>query len=104
LNPHPPTYSKGSHWSCEQFRSQGTFCIAVYWCSCFIVLSRTHTKKGNMTGHLYSYSLITDFYSSLLCLDQRWGPPSLLSSGYRRSFPGGKAQLGRDADHSPPSM
>jgi hypothetical protein len=26
-------------------------------------------------------------------------PPSLLSSGYKVSFPGGKARLGRDADH-----
>jgi len=32
-----------------------------------------------------------------------WGPPSLLSNGYRGPFPGGKARPGRDADHSPPS-
>jgi hypothetical protein len=32
-----------------------------------------------------------------------WGPPSLLCSGYRGPFPGGKARPGRDADHSPPS-
>jgi hypothetical protein len=30
-------------------------------------------------------------------------PPSLLSNGYRGSFPGSKAQPWRDADHSPPS-
>ena len=30
------------------------------------------------------------------------GSPSLLYNGYR-VFPGGRKQLGRDADHSPPS-
>jgi hypothetical protein len=38
-----------------------------------------------------------------LCPDQLWSPLSLLSNGYRRSFPGGKARPGRDADHSPSS-
>jgi hypothetical protein len=33
--------------------------------------------------------------------DQLLGSPSLLSSGYWGSFPGGKALPGRDADHSP---
>jgi hypothetical protein len=32
--------------------------------------------------------------------DQLWGPPSLLSNGYRWSFPGGEMRPGRDADHS----
>jgi len=36
-----------------------------------------------------------------LCLYQLWSPPSLLSSGYRESFNGGKAWPGRDADYSP---
>jgi len=31
-----------------------------------------------------------------------WGPPSLLYNGYW-VFPGGKEQLGRGTDHSPPS-
>ena len=34
--------------------------------------------------------------------DRPWGPPSLLSNGYR-VFPGGKVRPGRAADHSPPS-
>jgi len=34
--------------------------------------------------------------------DRPWGPPSLLYNGYR-VFPWGKVQLGRAADHSPPS-
>jgi hypothetical protein len=36
------------------------------------------------------------------CLDQPWGPRSLLDNGYR-VFPGGKVWQGRDADHSSPS-
>jgi hypothetical protein len=32
---------------------------------------------------------------------QLWGPPSLLSKVYQGSIPGGKAQQGHDADHSP---
>jgi hypothetical protein len=36
-----------------------------------------------------------------LCPDQIWGPPSLLYNGYGGPFPGGEAQPGRDADHSP---
>ena len=36
------------------------------------------------------------------CPDQPWGPPSLLYNGYR-VFSGGKEQLGRYADPSPPS-
>jgi hypothetical protein len=42
-------------------------------------------------------------FSSNLCPDRLWGPPSLLYNGYRGPFPGGKARQGRDADHSPPS-
>jgi len=36
------------------------------------------------------------------CPDRPWGPPSLLYNGYW-VFPGGKEQLGHDADPSPPS-
>jgi len=36
------------------------------------------------------------------CPGWPWGPPSLLYNGYR-VFPGGKEQLGRDADPSSPS-
>jgi hypothetical protein len=46
---------------------------------------------------------IKGFYLHLLCPDRLWDPPSLLYNGYWGSFPRGKARLGRDADHSPPS-
>jgi hypothetical protein len=39
-------------------------------------------------------------FSCSLCPDRLWGPPSLLSNGYRVPFPGSKARPGRDADHS----
>jgi hypothetical protein len=41
------------------------------------------------------------FFLWLLCPGQLWGTPSLLSNGYRGSFPRGKARLRRDTDHSP---
>jgi hypothetical protein len=37
-------------------------------------------------------------FSSNLCPDRLWGPPSLLYNGHRGSF-----CRGRNADHSPPS-
>jgi hypothetical protein len=40
------------------------------------------------------------FFSSV-CVQISWGPLSLLFNWYQRSFPGGKARPGRDADHSP---
>jgi hypothetical protein len=43
-----------------------------------------------------------DFFSSPQRPDLPWGPPSLLSKGYRKLFTGGKGQ-GREANHSPPS-
>jgi hypothetical protein len=41
------------------------------------------------------------FFLQALRSDQLWSLPSLLSNGYRGSFPEGKGRSGRDADHSP---
>jgi hypothetical protein len=41
------------------------------------------------------------FFLYPLCPDRLWGPPSLLSNGYRGPYPRGKARPRRDADHSP---
>jgi hypothetical protein len=35
--------------------------------------------------------------------DRAWGPPSLLSNGYREAVSPGVKRLGREADHSPPA-
>jgi len=42
-----------------------------------------------------------EFFSSPL--NQVWGPPSLLSSGYWGLFPQGIKYLEHETDHSPPS-
>jgi hypothetical protein len=43
-----------------------------------------------------------ELLSSTPCPDRLWGPPSLLSNGYRRLFLRVK-RPGREADHTPPS-
>jgi hypothetical protein len=42
-------------------------------------------------------------FSSNLCPDRLWGPPSLLYNGNRGPISRGKARPGSDADNSPPS-
>jgi hypothetical protein len=42
-----------------------------------------------------------DFFLWPLWSDRLWGPSSLLYSGYRMYFPGGKVRPGCDTDHSP---
>jgi hypothetical protein len=57
-------------------------------------------NRGSIPGTAKGFS------SSLLCPDHNWGPPSLLSNLYRGGgdpFYWGKARLGRNVDHSPPS-
>jgi hypothetical protein len=51
-----------------------------------------------------SLAEVVDFSSDLLSPDRLWGQLSLLSSGYQGPFPWGKARLGHEADHSPPSL
>jgi hypothetical protein len=43
----------------------------------------------------------TKYFPVALCPDEVCGPLSLLSNGYRGSFPWRKARPGRDAVHSP---
>jgi hypothetical protein len=45
-----------------------------------------------------------EFFSSPSCLDRLWGPPSLLSKGYKGALSLGLKRSGREADHSPPSI
>jgi hypothetical protein len=42
-------------------------------------------------------------FSSNLCAQRHWDPPSLLYNGYRGSFPQVKARPGRD-DYHPPAL
>jgi hypothetical protein len=44
-----------------------------------------------------------NFFSSTRIPDRLWGPPSLLSNGYRGFFSLEVKWPGREADHSPPS-
>jgi hypothetical protein len=44
-----------------------------------------------------------DFSSSLCVQTDSGAHPASCTMGTRGPFPGGKARLGRDADHSPPS-
>jgi hypothetical protein len=62
-----------------------------------------HLTADWMTRVLGLISSKSKGFSSSLCPDQLWGPPSLRFRGTGGPFPRGKAQLGHDADHSPPS-
>jgi hypothetical protein len=43
-------------------------------------------------------------FTSLRLPDRLWGPPNLLSNGYRGFFSWGVKRPGREADHSPPTV
>jgi hypothetical protein len=84
LFPHPT--KKFYHWTQEP--------ISPFW--------RYFLKTSS---HLsLSLSILIHKWQNYQSADQLWGPPSLLSNGYRRSFPGSKARPGPEADHSPHSI
>jgi hypothetical protein len=66
--------------------AQSLLCLTTYWTTG--VRPPVHTKG---------------FPSNFRVQTGSGAPPSL-SNGYRGPFPGGKARLGRDADHSPHLM
>jgi hypothetical protein len=54
-------------------------------------------------GGLDSIPNSAEFFSSPQRPDRQWGPPSLLSNGYRWLFSRWLKRPGCEADHSPPS-
>jgi hypothetical protein len=48
-------------------------------------------------------SLCWEYFSSPLCPEWLWGPPSILSNEYQEFFLWGVKLLGHEADHSAPS-
>jgi hypothetical protein len=59
----------------------------------------------NFRANENTFTTVTNFFSVSLvsCFSYvvSYKAPSLLSNGYRGSFPGGKARPGRDVEHSP---
>jgi hypothetical protein len=72
-------------------------CMSVYGLTTTVIIGSRY-RYGLDGPHSIPGS--ARFFSSLQRPDRLWGPPSLLSNGYRAISPGVKWQ-GRKADHSP---
>jgi hypothetical protein len=91
---------------------QIAFTYFLFYCQC-ICFSSFMTFMNSVVGTATSYGLgergvgvQVPVGSRIFCSPRRpdllWGPPNLLSNGYRWFFPGVKRQ-GRETDHSPPA-